>query len=168
MVGLAQLVTESLARHGVETNLDPRRLRWSGWLRVESCLSFAAVPDQGGIFALAEELIGPGDLSCVDGKRVLAVHRISEAEYLGLTMGRLFLPGGPESHRLATGRCFARYAVVEDAAQRHAACAAFQQWMGASMEIATGINVASDAATVPQSSNKEAQIGPPAPLLSGF
>jgi len=124
MLGLAELVTESLARHGVETRLDPRRLRWSEWFPVESCLSFAQIPDRGGIFALAE---AHGELA--DGRRMLAVFRISEAEYLGLTLGRLFLPGGPEAKHLAEGRVFARYAVVEDPAQRRAACAAFQHWM---------------------------------------
>lgn len=161
MVGLAQLVSESLARHGVETSLDPRRLQWSKWLHCESCFSFVGVPDKGGIFALAEELVGPGDISGADGRRMLAVYRISETEHLGLTMGRLFLPGRPEAGRLATGRCFARYAVVEDEAQRRTALAAFQQWMAASVETATGINAASDAVVVSRSSDKEAQIGPP-------
>ncbi|MGA8150257.1 MAG: hypothetical protein WB952_04855 [Terriglobales bacterium] len=168
MVGLSELVTESLARHGVETTLDPRRLRWSNWLRCESCFSFLGVPDEGGIFALAEELIGPGKIPGADGKRMLAVYRVSETDHLGLTMGRLFLPGCPETERLATGRCFARYAIVEDTAQRRAAHAAFQQWMASSVETATGINSTSDAAVMPQSSNREAQIGPLSPVSAAF
>jgi len=166
MIGLAQLVSESLARHGVETSLDPRRLRWSKWLHCESCFSFLGVPDEGGIFALAEELIGPGECYGADGKRMLAVYRISEADHLGLTMGRLFLPGGPEAKRLATGRCFARYAVVEDRVQRRAAHAAFQQWMASSSEAALGIGTPSQE--VMGSSNKEAQFGPSLPLSMGF
>jgi len=168
MVGLEQLVSESLARHGVETSLDPRRLRWSQWLRCESCLSFVGVPDSGGIFALAEELVGKGEISGADEKRMLAVYRISETDHLGLTMGRLFLPGKPEAERLTAGRCFARYAIVEDVVQRRAAHAAFQQWMASSAEIATGINAPCEAALLPQSSNKEAQIGRGSPLPSGF
>jgi hypothetical protein len=168
MVGLSELVSDSLARHGVETPLDPRRLRWSKWLRCESCLSFVGVPDEGGVFALAEELAGPGDISSADGKRMLAVYRISETDHLGLTMGRLFLPRGPEAERLASGRCFARYAIVADPAQRRAAHAAFQQWMAASAETATGINAASDAALMSPSSNKETQIGPRSPVSPGF
>jgi hypothetical protein len=168
MVGLEQLVSESLARHGVETSLDPRRLRWSQWLRCESCLSFVGVPDSGGIFALAEEIVAAGDISGTDGKRILAVYRISETDHLGLTMGRLFLPGKPEADRLASGRCFARYAIVEDAAQRRSAHAAFQQWMASSVETATGINASPEAALVSQSSNKEAQIGLGSLLSAGF
>jgi len=168
MVGLSELVSDSLARHGVDTPLDPRRLRWSNWMRCESCLSFVGVPDKGGVFALAEELVGPGNIPGADGKRMLAVYRVSETEQLGLTMGRLFLPRGQEAERLASGRCFARYAIIEDAAQRRAAHAAFQQWMAASAETATGINAASDAALMSQSSNKETQIGPRSPVSSGF
>jgi hypothetical protein len=168
MIDLAQLVSESLARHGVETSLDPRRLRWSKWLRCESCFSFAGVPDKGGIFALAQELVGTGDIAGSDGKRMLAVYCISETNHLGLTMGRLFLPGGLEAKRLVNGHCFARYAIVEDAAQRRAAHAIFQQWMTASAETATGINAAFDAPLLSQSSNKEAQIGLGSPLSSGF
>jgi hypothetical protein len=133
MLGLAQLVNESLTRHGVETCFDPGRLQWSDWFPVESWLSFVAVPDDAGIFALAEELAAPGEINAANGKRMLAVYRISETEYLGLTLGRLFLPGGSGAKRLSAGRCFARYAVVEDAAQRRAACSAFQQWLSSNM-----------------------------------
>jgi len=167
MVGLSQLVSESFARHGVEANLDPRHLRWSKWIPCESCLSFADVPDKGGIFALAEELIGPGEVAGVDGKRMLAVYQVAEADHLGLAMGRLFLRG-PEAKRLASGRHFARYAIVEDAAQRRTAYAAFRQWMASSVQATTGIGAAAEAASLLPSSNNETQIGPPEPLPSGF
>lgn len=166
MVGLAQLVDDSLLRHGIEINLDPRRLHWSAWFHVESCFSFLRVPDQGGIFALAEEVIAPGETAATEGKRMLAIYRIAEAEHLGLTMGRLFLPGKPEAKRLTDARCFARYAVVQDEAQRQVACAAFQRWMGSSSEIALGLSTPSTAD--PETSNKEAQIGPPTPFPAGF
>jgi|SRR5271166_2650031 len=168
MVGLAQLVNESLARHGVDTQLDPQRLQWSDWFRCESCFSFLRVSDSGGIFALAEEIVGPGDAHAATGKRMLAIYRVAETEHLGLTMGRLFLPRGSEVRRLATGRCFARYSVVEDAAQRSAACAALQQWMASSADTALGVSAPSEAAAIARSSNKEAQIGPRSPFPSGF
>lgn len=139
MVGLADLVNDSLARHGVETRLDPRRLQWSEWFRCESCFSFLAVPDRSGVFVLAEEIVPAGETSLAGGKRVLGICRISETDDLGLTMGRLFLPGGPERTRLADGRCFARYAVIEDEPQRQFAYAALLQWMSSSAEVATGM-----------------------------
>ena len=45
---------------------------------------------------------------------MLALFQISETDDLGMALGRLFLPGAPEGERLAAGRCFARYAVIED------------------------------------------------------
>jgi hypothetical protein len=56
-----------------------------------------------------------------------------------MALGRLFLPGNPERERLATGRCFARYAVIEDATQRRAAHADLQRWLSSSSETASGI-----------------------------
>ena len=46
-----------------------------------------------------------------------------------MALGRLFLPGSPQRERLWSGRCFARYAVIEDESQRHAAYAALQRWL---------------------------------------
>ena len=45
---------------------------------------------------------------------MLALFQISEANDLGMALGRLFLSGNPARERLASGRCFARYVVVED------------------------------------------------------
>jgi hypothetical protein len=139
MVGLADLVNDSLARNGIQAQLDPRRLQWSKWFRCESCFSFLIVPDQSGVFVLAEEIVAAGEISATDAKRILAIYRVSETDDLGLTMGRLFLPGGPERPRLANGRCFARYAVIEDDQQRQTAHAALLQWMEESAVAATGI-----------------------------
>jgi hypothetical protein len=134
MEGLAQLVNDSLARNGVETTLDHRRLEWSRWFRCESSFSVLLVPGKPGIFALGEEVISPGEISATGGKRMLALFQISPAEDLGLTMGRMFLPGSAVRERLEAGRCFARYTVIEDAAQRQAALAALQNWMDSSSE----------------------------------
>jgi hypothetical protein len=172
MVGLAQLVNESLARHGVETTLDHRRLNWSKWFRCESSFSVLLAPSQPGLFALGEEVIAPGEVSATAGKRMLALFQVTETDDLGMALGRLFLPGSPERERLASGRCFARYAVVEDLAQRKSAHAAFQQWLAASSDTGSGLESQSfppDAPAPMKSSNKEeAQIAVPAPLPSGF
>ena len=173
MVGLAQLVNESLARHGVETTLDHRRLNWSNWFRCESSFSVLLAPSQPGLFALGEEVIAPGEVSATAGKRMLALFQVTETDDLGMALGRLFLPGSPERERLASGRCFARYAVVEDPAERKSAHAAFQQWLVASSDAASGLESQAfppDASAAPSSSNtnEEAQVGVPSPLPSGF
>jgi hypothetical protein len=96
MEGLTRLVTESLARNGVETPLDHRRLQWSRWLRCESSFSTLLIPSKPGLYALGQEVIAPGELPVAGGKRMLALFRVSEAEDLGMALGQLFLPGGPD------------------------------------------------------------------------
>jgi hypothetical protein len=197
MEGLAHLVAESLVRHGFEPAFDHRRLQWSSWFRCQDGFSLVLAPCKPGLFALAEEVIAPGELAVGDGKRMLALFQISEADDLGMALGRLFLSGSPERERFASGRCFARYVVIEDSTQRQIALAALRRWMASSAEVASGVpqdagfvsghdfsraaNAATstaalaaasvdsaDASTQPESSNKQAQIGPPSPIPSGF
>lgn len=145
MENISQLVNESLARHGVEPTLDHLRLQWCKWFRCESSFSVLLAPAKPGIFALGEEIIHPAEsielrASSPVGKRMLALFQISETDDLGMTLGRLFLPGNPLRERLASGRCFARYTVIEDAAQRSTTCGVFQRWMQESAETASGIS----------------------------
>jgi hypothetical protein len=135
MVGLAQLVDDSLARHGVEANFDPGRVQWSSWFRVSDRLGLLQVPGKAGLFALAEELAAPDQLETGDGKRLLGLLQITEAEDLGLALGRLFLYPVQDRQRVSN-RYFARYAVIEDDRQRRSAYAAFQDWK--SSQLATG------------------------------
>jgi len=145
MESISQLVSDSLARHGMEPSLDHRRIEWSRWFRCESSFSVLLAPAKPGIFALGEEMIPAGDSKLrasppVEGKRMLALFHISEADDLGMVLGRMFLPGNPLLKKLNSGRCFVRYAVIEDAAQRSATYSAFQRWMQDSAETASGIN----------------------------
>ena len=141
MEGLTLLVTESLARHGVNTAPSPR-LEWSRWVRCESSLSLLLAPSKPGIFAFAEEALTAGEAAAVSGKRLLAVLDVMEANDLGLEMGRLFAPYSPWRERISNGGCFIRYAVVEDPAERHAAHAALEKWLAGSAETASGIGSA--------------------------
>jgi len=155
MESLANLVAESLVRHGCEPTFDHRRLQWSNWFHCEDSFSIVVAPCKPGIFALGEELIAPGESAVGEGKRMLAVFQISQADDLGMALGRLFLSGSPARQRFASGRCFARYVVVEDATQRQTALAALQRWMATSVDLTQ------------EASNKQAQIGPPSPIPSG-
>jgi hypothetical protein len=98
-------------------------------------------PSKPGIFALGEEMISPVDGS----KRMLALFQIAETADLGFALGRLFLPGSPLRERLATGRCFARYTVIEEPEQRMATYKVFQRWMEQSAEAASGIGSPSNS-----------------------
>jgi hypothetical protein len=176
MEGLARLVNDSLARHGIEPPLDHSRLQWSKWVRCESSLSFVLVPSRPGLFALAEEIIPAGQVPATSGKRMLAVFQITQSDDLGMALGRMFLPGTPERERMGSGRCFARYAVVEDSRQRSEACNAFQQWLSSSAETASGIGgemvtsapFASNASQPAERAEAQTEIDGPAALPSGF
>ena len=67
-------------------------------------------------------------------KRRLALLEIRETDDIGMALGRLFLPGNPLREKLEAGKCFARYAVIEDSAERSTACAVFQRWLHDSTE----------------------------------
>jgi hypothetical protein len=173
MLGLAQLVNDSLARHGVTTDLDPRRVQWSPWSRIEDAFSVLLVPSQPGLFALGEEVIAPEPVVLV-GKRMLALFEITETEDLGMALGRCFLPRAPQSVRLASGRCFMRYCVIDDKQQRLAAYAAFRNWFSSSAEAASGVTpgvprpLILEASPASGSSNNQARNGPQWPFPSRF
>ena len=57
METLTRLVADSLARHGFDRPVDPRRLQWSRWFRCDSTHSLLVVPSKPGIFAIAEEIM---------------------------------------------------------------------------------------------------------------
>jgi len=197
MEGITQLVAESLARHGFDRPVDPRRLQWSRWFRCDSTHSLLVVPSKPGIFAIAEEIMdlgnahvgtdafvrpaeqspaaapsrptaeevsalgtrfGPGPLGgaalqrCdslpgmnaalaaeVPQRRMLAVLQFSEDDDMAFTLDRMFTRINPMRARLASGRCFLRFVVIEDQAQRLSICTALNQWMLNSAEKATGL-----------------------------
>jgi hypothetical protein len=60
MEALTRMVVDSLARHGLDRPVDPRRLQWSRWFRCDSTHSLLVVPSKPGIFALAEEVMNLG------------------------------------------------------------------------------------------------------------
>jgi hypothetical protein len=179
MEGLSQLVTQSLARHNFEPTFDHRRIAWSKWFRCESNFSVLLAPSQPGIFTLGEELVAPGEVAAARGKRMLALFQISETDDLGMALGHLFLPGSPVRARLENGRCFARYAVIEDAKQRHAAHAALERWAGAASDTASGISNSLTLQSAPfsggvsqhlelQDAEPRAHVEAPTPLPDGF
>ena len=145
MENLSRLVSDSLAQNGVSIALNHKRLEWSRWFRCESSFSVLLAPSKPGIFALGEEIIAPDslvsdsrDLSST-GKRMLALFEVLETDDLGLSLGRLFLPRSPLREKLEHGRCFARFTVIEDAAERASAHAALRSWMDQSAETASGL-----------------------------
>ncbi len=216
MEAINQLVADSLARHGFDRAVDPRRLQWSRWSRCDTPHSLLVVPSKPGIFALAEEVLDLGNAhvgtdafvrpaeqssaaACsaaaaggkdreghdfsravmparnspasaaeaigtlkplggaalqrcdsipaittalaaeVAQRRLLAVLQFSEDDDMAFTLDRMFTCVNPMRARLATGRCFLRFVVIEDQTQRRNICTALNQWMLTSAEKATGL-----------------------------
>jgi hypothetical protein len=212
MEALTRMVADSLARHGLDRPVDPRRLQWSRWFRCDSTHSLLVVPSKPGIFALAEEVMDLGvnssDVGSTDReghdfspepalskrsapkepalsersapkepalsersapkepalsersapkgavtpainspalaaevpqRRMLAVLQFAEDDDMAFTLDRMFTRINPMRDRLASGRCFLRFVVMEDQAQRRSICAALNQWMLSSAEKASGL-----------------------------
>ena len=70
---------------------------------------------------------------------MLAVLQFSEDDDMAFTLDRMFTCINPMRGRLATGRCFLRFVVIEDANQRRSICAALNQWMLSAAEKASGL-----------------------------
>ncbi|MGB8582991.1 MAG: hypothetical protein WCD47_19390 [Candidatus Sulfotelmatobacter sp.] len=240
METLTRLVTDSLARHGFDRPIDPRRLQWSRWFRCDSTHSLLVVPSKPGIFAIAEEVgasvarapspataadvsrnihlgtagpefpikahvgtanldsaptkahvatanldsaptkahVGTAALGCpperssaplpaspplggaalqrcdsasqtdaalaaeAPARRMLAVLQFSEDDDMAFTLDRMFTLINPMRARLASGKCFLRFVVIEDQEQRRSICSALNQWMLSSAEKASGLPAA--------------------------
>lgn len=177
MEGLTRLVAESMARHGIDAPLDYRRLEWSHWFRCQSSLDLV-LPSMPGLFALSEELLARGQTPVASGTRVLAVFQISEAQDLEIAINRLFSSNSAIKERIASGRFFIRYTIIEDESQRRAARRSFERWLATSAETASatisehGVRANEPIIAVAQNET-QAQVSPaedqaPAPLPSGF
>jgi hypothetical protein len=139
MEGLSRIVAESLARNGFDRPLDYRRLHWSRWFRCESPHSLLFVPSKPGVFALAEEILAAGDSGATAGRGMLAVLQFCEDEDMAFVLDRMFSRNNPMRARLASGRCFVRFVVIEDQAQRRSISGALNQWLISSSEKPSGI-----------------------------
>jgi hypothetical protein len=111
-------------------------LNWSRWFRCESSFGLLLVPDQPGIFALAEEMVQPPG---PHARRLLAVFEIDDAEDIARALGRLFLPSSPWRTRLLESRCYLRYAIIADEQERKAAAVMLKNWLISQMDAASQI-----------------------------
>lgn len=111
-------------------------MNWSRWFRCESSFELLLVPNQPGVFALAEEIVqaaGP------NSRRMLAVFEIQEADDLAHAMSRLFAAGSGWRTKLAEARCYIRYTVAPSIADRRAAASALKTWLNSHREVAAQV-----------------------------
>jgi len=72
-------------------------------------------------------------------KRMLAVTQFFEDDDMAFVLDRMLSRQNPMAARLATGRYYVRFVVIEDQTQRRSICTALNQWMVSASEKATGI-----------------------------
>jgi len=125
-------------------------MNWSRWFRCESSFGMLLVPNQPGVFALAEEVV-----SAPSGRRMLAVLAVDETEDLALSLSRLFAVGSEWREKLSEGRCFARYAVAPSIADRRAAASALKQWLEAQRDLAAQVFAKPAAPEAPVANEEE-------------
>lgn len=111
-------------------------MNWSRWFHCESSFGLLLVPNQPGIFALAEEVMQPAE---PHSRRMLAVFEVEEADDLARAMSRLFAAGSPWREKLTQARCYVRYAIAPGIADRRTAAAALKNWLGAQREVAAQV-----------------------------
>jgi hypothetical protein len=72
-------------------------------------------------------------------RRMLAVVQFSEDDDMAYVLDRMFTRINPMRSRLASGRCFIRFVVIDDQDQRRSICTALNQWLISSAEKASGL-----------------------------
>ena len=117
---------------------------WSAWSRCESSFSLLLVPHKPGVFALAEEVIDASSYS----RRMLAMFAVTESDDVARSISQLFTTGHPLRERLGQCRCFVRYAVVHDPAERQAIAHALERWLLQASDRAAGLAPPSLQATI--------------------
>jgi hypothetical protein len=111
-------------------------MNWSRWFRCESSFGLLLVPNQPGIYALAEEIVQPaGPYS----HRMLAVFEVEEADDLARSLSRLFAPGSPWRQKITEERCYLRYAVAPSVEDRRGAATALKNWLNSQRDTAAEI-----------------------------
>jgi hypothetical protein len=115
--------------------------------------------------------------------RMLAVAKFFEDDDMAFVLDRMLSHENPMRPRLASGRYFVRFVVIEDPFQRRSVCNALNQWIVSSAEKATGIgshfatsleftpgaaegSVATGASPVPRSLSEAKGSGPGYSLTS--
>ena len=74
-----------------------------------------------------------------DSRRMLAVTQFFEADDMAFVLDRMLSCPNPMRDRLASGRYFVRFVLIEDQSQRRTISSALNQWMVSAAEKATGI-----------------------------
>ncbi len=105
----------------------------------ESHVGTAASPALSVVEGAVQRPLSEAKGSGFDSPRMLAVTQFFEADDMAFVLDRMLSHQNPMRARLASGRYFVRYVVIEDQTQRRSVTSALNQWIASSTEKATGI-----------------------------
>ncbi len=111
-------------------------MNWSRWFRCESSFGLVLVPNQPGVYALAEEIVEPAG---PQSRRMLAVFDVIESDDLARSLSREFAAGSKWRQRLNERNCFVRYTLTANADERLAVTDALQHWLETQRGVAAQI-----------------------------
>ena len=113
-------------RMELESRLEATGLNWSRWFRIETSFGLLLVPPEAGVYAIAEELMGPEEM---EGKsRLLGIMEFCSTSDLAAALCRLCSAPGPMRHRIVNSHCFARYATASQKQSLETA-QSLQEWL---------------------------------------
>jgi len=127
----AHVGTDAFVRPASEASASVEERRFSAASRAPSIVALAA----GAISPDAQNQKAEAPTP----RRMLAVTQFFEDDDMAFVLDRMLSRRNPMADRLASGRYFVRFVVVEDPTQRRGICTALNQWMVSSAEKATGI-----------------------------
>jgi hypothetical protein len=150
--------TSNMPANQLDAQAEGLRLPWSRWSRCESSFSLLLVPPRPGVFVLAEDVLAEDVATDAredgGGRRMLAVFYVGEADDLSRSLGRLFAATSPLREKLATSRCYVRFAPVEDSTWRQSVAAALGKWFAEAAATAQAARAAAaGAASTSETSN---------------
>ena len=116
-------------RFSASGNVEERRFSAASGSPYGSALAAAGISPEGE--SRKPEAVSP--------RRMLAVTQFFEDDDMAFVLDRMLSRPNPMCARLASGRYFVRFVVIEDPTQRRSICSALNQWMVSAAEKATGI-----------------------------
>jgi hypothetical protein len=122
--------TTNLEERSVDstTTVEERRFSAASASYQSAALAAAGIPDADG---RKPDAASP--------RRMLAVTQFFEDDDMAFVLDRMLSRQNPMAARLASGRYFVRFVVIDEQTQRRSICNALNQWMVSAAEKASGI-----------------------------
>ena len=128
----------------------------------------AASEAQKNAASAAESRLETRERKAESPSRMLAVAKFFEDDDMAFVLDRMLSYENAMRPRLASGRYFVRFVVIEDPFQRRSVCNALNQWIVSSSEKATGIGTHFATSLELTPDTEQGRVAPPtSPALSG-